>query len=202
MKKIIAFTGAGISKASGIPTFEDMGDLRNNLSRDFFSKNPIEFYELLLNMKNIIDNSKPNNAHIALTKFDIPIITMNIDGLHKKAGSKDIIEIHGNLESVYCKKCNEIYDFNKIKENIYCNNCKSILEPNIVLYGDMIPKYADAIELIEESTDLLVIGTSFYTSTANDFVYIAKRLGINVTIVNEKSEEVLDSVIKKILVQK
>ena len=153
-------------------------------------------------MKDIIDKSKPNNGHISLAKHNIPVITMNIDGLHKRAGSKDAIEIHGNLEYVYCKKCEKQYDFKKVKETVYCNNCKAVLEPNVVLYGDMIPKYSEAISLIEEGSDLLVIGTSFYTSTANDFVYIAKRQGIKVTIINERAELVLDNVIKEILTQK
>ncbi|QCX34686.1 hypothetical protein FDN13_13790 [Caloramator sp. E03] len=138
---LVALTGAGISKASGIPTFNEMGNLREKLSRSFFETNPEEFYKILIEMKEKIERAEPNPAHIALAKYNVPIITMNIDGLHKRAGSKDVIEIHGNLEYVECPNCNELYDFNIVKETIYCKDCNSLFQPNIVLYGDIIPLF-------------------------------------------------------------
>lgn len=82
MYDLVAITGAGISKASGIPTFEDMGDLRNKLTRSYFNSHPEEFYQGLLAMKETIDRAEPNPAHLALVEYNIPVITMNIDGLH------------------------------------------------------------------------------------------------------------------------
>lgn len=188
MKRIVAFTGAGISKSSGIPTFEEMGDLRTKLSRGYFNNNPQEFYNVLLKMKEMIDKAEPNPAHLALAKYNIPIITMNIDGLHKKAGSSNVLEVHGNLEYVYCKKCGTKYPYDIINKSLNCGDCDSLLQPNVVLYGDMIPNYHNGLVTIGESDHLLVIGTSFYTSTAGDYVNRARRAGIKVTIINEDSE--------------
>lgn len=186
---LVSLTGAGISKASGIPTFNEMGNLREKLSRSFFQNNPEEFYKILIEMKEKIERAEPNPAHIALVKYNVPIVTMNIDGLHKRAGSKNIIEIHGNLEYVECPNCNELYDFDVVKETIYCKKCRGLLQPNIVLYGDIIPLYFNAIDLIGSADELLVVGTSFYTSTAIDLVNRAKFAGIKVTMINENAEE-------------
>jgi len=188
MRDIVAITGAGISKASGIPTFEEMGDLRNKLSRDYFNNHPEDFYEALLNMKMFIDKAEPNPAHLALAEYRIPIITMNIDGLHKKAGSKEVLEVHGNLEYLLCKRCKDIYDFHTAEQSIYCPKCGEIYEPNVVLYGDSIRSYFEAIELVESCKRVLVIGTSFYTSTVNDFVLRAKMADIQIDIINKDAE--------------
>jgi NAD-dependent deacetylase len=188
MSKIVAFTGAGISKASGVPTFIELGDLRDKLSRSYFEDNTYDFYELLTEMKKTCDNAMPNPAHLALAQYNIPVITMNIDGLHKRAGSKTLIEIHGNLNNVICCNCKASYDFFVVEQSIYCKQCNALLEPNVVLYGDSIPRYYDALELISSAEELLVVGTSFYTSTASEFVGIAKRAGIKITIINDDAE--------------
>jgi len=186
--KLVALTGAGISKASGIPTFVEMGDLRNKLSRDYLERYPEDFYKTLLKMKDNIDKAKPNDGHIALVEYDIPIITMNIDGLHSKAGSKDVIDIHGNFDYIICRSCNKTYDFEYAKESIRCHQCNQVFDVNIVLYGDMIPRLYEAIDLISKAQKLLVIGTSFYTSTAGYLTDVARRNGIPVDIINENAE--------------
>ncbi|MDO6354813.1 Sir2 family NAD-dependent protein deacetylase [Caloramator sp. CAR-1] len=196
---LVALTGAGISKASGIPTFNEMGNLREKLSRSFFQNNPEEFYKILIEMKEKIERAEPNPAHIALAKYNVPIVTMNIDGLHKRAGSKNIIEIHGNLEYVECPNCNELYDFDVVKGTIYCKKCRGLLQPNVVLYGDIIPLYFNAIDLIGSADELLVVGTSFYTSTAIDLVNRAKFAGIKVTMINENAEENVPKYLKKLI---
>lgn len=188
MYELVAITGAGISKASGIPTFEEMGNLRDKLTRDYFNSHTKKFYEGLLKMKETIDKAKPNRAHLALAEHNIPVITMNIDGLHKKAGSQVLYEVHGNLEHVTCNKCNKTFDFYQVRNSINCNKCGSLLQSNVVLYGDMIRHYNKAIELIAASKEILVIGTSFYTSTVNDFVYRAKQSDIRVSLINKSAE--------------
>lgn len=185
---LVAITGAGISKASGIPTFEEMGDLRNKLSRDYFEVYPKEFYNALVTMKDTISKAKPNNAHLELAKHNVPIITMNIDGLHTKVGSKNVLEVHGNLDYVTCKSCKFRYNFDLVKSFIHCPECNEVLEPNVVLYGDPIRYYFNAIDLIGSSNHLLVVGTSFYTSTVVDFVDRAKMAGIKVSIINKDAE--------------
>ena len=199
MYDIVAFTGAGISKASNVPTFQELGDIRNKLSRQFFNSNTKEFYELLLYMKKITDSALPNPAHIALAKYNVPVITMNIDCLHKRAGSTNLIEIHGNLEYVFCPKCNKKFDFETVRESVYCNKCNEVLQPNVVLYGDSIPRYFDAINLIGLAKELLVVGTSFYTSTASFMVDRAEAAGIKVKIINENAENEVPSYLEKVL---
>ncbi|SET59270.1 NAD-dependent deacetylase [Natronincola peptidivorans] len=197
--KLVALTGAGISKASGVPTFDELGDIRDKLSREYFNEHPQEFYDILLKMKDIITSSKPNRAHLALAEYKIPIVTMNVDGLHRAAGSKEIIEIHGNLDYVSCKGCKEDYPFEILRKSIYCGGCNQLLEPNVVLYGDEIPQYFDAINLIDSSNRLLVVGTSFYTSTVNDLVFMAETAGIKVDIINAEAEIEVEKYLKEVL---
>ena len=201
MYDLVAVTGAGISKASGVPTFEEMGDLREKLSRGYFEGHPNEFYDVLLTMKKNIDNAIPNPAHSALVEYKIPVITMNIDGLHGMAGSENVLEVHGNLKQVLCNKCDKIYDFDIIRESICCPQCNELLQPNVVLYGDSIRNYYDAINLIGSSKQVLVVGTSFYTSTVNGFVNSAKNAGIKVSVINQNAEEEVKKFLKSQLIK-
>jgi len=195
--KIVAFTGAGISKASGIPTFQDMEGIREKLSIDYFLSNTKDFYDVLHMMKNNIDKASPNPAHIALAQYDIPVVTMNIDGLHKRAGSKHVVEVHGNFDYVFCMKCHKHFDFSYTKESLRCDECNGLLKPNIVLYGENIPRYFEAIEVICSADELLVVGTSFYTSTATMMVGAAQRSGIPVTTINMDAEHLVPEYLKK-----
>lgn len=187
MHTLVAFTGAGISKASGIPTFEEM-DIRDKLSRDYFNQHSEEFFRVLLEMKKTVDQAEPNPAHLALAHHHIPVVTMNVDGLHRRAGSQGVLEVHGNLEYVLCRKCNNKYPYEDLENSIYCHNCGEILQPNVVLYGDEIPLYFSAINLMGNARELLVVGTSFYTSTAWDLVGRVERAGIKVTTINANAE--------------
>ncbi len=200
MMKVAALTGAGVSKASGVPTFVEMGDLRDKLSRSFFNSHPVEFYQILNEMRTVTEGADPNPAHIALAKKHIPIVTMNIDGLHHKAGSREeeVIEIHGSLRKVYCPNCSKWYSFSVTEESIRCHDCTDvILQPDIVLYGDSIPRLHDAIKRVSNVDLLLVIGTSFYTSTATYVSDAAKRAGVEVEIINENAEELVPLILNK-----
>lgn len=195
--KIVALTGAGISKASGIPTFQEMGDLRQKLSRVYYRQNPKKFFETLVDMKMKCDKAKPNNAHISLAKYNIPIITMNIDGLHTKAGSTNVIEIHGNLDNVVCDNCSSVYNLEYTKENIYCPECDLVFDTNVVLYGDPITKYDKAMDLIMKADVLLVVGTSFQTSTAVELVKMAEKCDKEVEIINDDAEEYVEKYLEE-----
>ena len=98
--KIIALTGAGISKQSHIPTFMERPDVREKLFRSYAKRHPEEYNEVIQQLKANMNGAKPNDAHLALAEYKIPIITMNIDGLHRLAGS-DALELHGGLPDVY-----------------------------------------------------------------------------------------------------
>jgi NAD-dependent deacetylase len=202
MGDMVAVTGAGISKASGIPTFEEMGDIRDKLSREYFKANPKKFYEYLIKMKSYVDKAQPNPAHIALAEYEVPVVTMNIDGLHRKAGSKEVLEVHGNLDYVLCPKCRITKDFHVVEKSIYCEECGEIYEPNIVLYGDTIRSYSEAIDLIKSSNKLLVIGTSFYTSTVNYFMNRAQTAGLEIHVINKEAENEVPSFLRNVTVEK
>jgi NAD-dependent deacetylase len=113
---------------------------------------------------------------------------VNIDGLHKRAGSKQVIEVHGSLDTVLCTRCKKAFPFSYIAESMYCPDCNSLLRPDVVLYGEMIPKFYEAIEVIGSADELIVVGTSFYTSTATDLVGSAKAAGIKVKTINSNAE--------------
>ena len=168
---ILALTGAGISKASGIPTFQDIPGIKDKLDVDFRAQHPEEFGRVVQQMKDNMRGKEPNAAHRALAAHDIPIVTMNVDGLHQKAGSTTVIECHGNLEA-----------------------------GTMVLYGEQA-FYEQAFGLLQQATDaadkngqrkiLLVIGTSYETQFANAFVQSALYLGWALAEVNHDAEHLV-----------
>lgn len=158
---ILAFTGAGISKASGIPTFDEMGDIRNKLDRSFAKKNPKEYQKIIDDFVEICNSAEPNDAHYALAEYKIPVITMNVDGLHQKAGSKQVIGVHGNLPNIV----------------LYGDSAPSY-------------EYAYAwVDLLKPGDTFLIIGTSFYTNISSSLRDIAKNRGADVVIINNNAEE-------------
>lgn len=168
---VVAFTGAGISKESGIPTFEDMGNLREKLSRQFANTNPEEYNKIVKNLQDVCMKAKPNDAHKALAEYNIPVITMNIDELHQRAGSKDVIALHGRLPN------------------------------NIVLYGDPAPMYSRAYELIDKMQTgdvLLVIGASNYTRIAIDIRNMARYNGANIIEIQDNASKKVRDVLNSI----
>ena len=159
---IIAFTGAGISKASGIPTFDEQGDLRTKLDRYFANHHRKKFNKIMQQLIDTCKAAEPNDAHKALAEYNVPVITMNIDGLHNRAGSQYVIEVHGNAE-----------------------------KNNVVLYGDSAPKYTEALDIVDRlSKDdiLLIVGTSFYTSISSQIKHIAESNWAKVVIINDDAE--------------
>ncbi|MBE5781205.1 MAG: transcriptional regulator [Clostridiales bacterium] len=181
---LVAFTGAGISKQSGIPTFEEL-DNRHLLTRGFCMGHPKEFYDNLLMMERSIRDAQPNAAHLALAEKQIPIITMNIDGLHHKAGSQRVVEIHGSLRKVHCRRCKQDYPFRQIEEGCTCPICGKVFDHDVVLYDDPLPLLSVAQRMVAQAKELLVVGTSFYTSTSSFVVEYARSYGTRVTIINE-----------------
>lgn len=167
---ILAFTGSGISKESGIPTFEDMGNLREKLSREYANNNPVEYQNALNILIEASKNATPNGAHNALAKYGIPVITMNIDGLHQKAGSKNVVCLHGDVS-----------------------------EPNkIVLYGDPAPNYQmayDLVDLLRCGDIFLVVGASRYTSISEHLRLIALSNGARVVEIQDNASTKVDALL-------
>lgn len=167
--KIIAFTGAGISKQSNIPTFMERPDVREKLFRSYAKKHPKEYNEVIKQMKANMNGALPNDAHHALFDYDIPIITMNIDGLHQKAGS-NALELHGGLpEDDEMEYAYSLYN-----------------KP--VLYGDPAPNYQKAYDLVfslAKGDIFLVVGCSYHTAIACDLRDVAKRKGATIIEIQE-----------------
>lgn len=173
---IVFFGGAGVSTESGIPDFRSESGIFKALkkygatpeklvSHSYFLENTEKFYEYYKNHL-IYKNAKPNSAHIGLANLEIKnklksVITQNIDGLHQKAGSKNVLELHGNVNRNYCLKCNKEYDLDYIlnSKSIPKCSCGGTIKPDVVLYEEPLNNQvlANAIHFIL-SCDTLIIG--------------------------------------------
>lgn len=185
-QKVIFFTGAGISVDSGIPTFQEQQGIRDKLTRDFANEHPEEYKDTIRKMLNSCENAEPNAAHIAIAKTAFPVITMNIDKLHTKAGSQNVIEVHGVLPS---REQLEKDDF-------------SLIYDGIVLYGDIAPKYNDAIKLVKSleynNSYFVIVGTSFYTGISERLYKIARQRHAKIIIINDNASERVPMICKKL----
>lgn len=174
---IVFFGGAGVSTESGIPDFRSIDGLYNQvynyppetiLSHTFFMKHTKEFYDFYKN-KMLFLNSEPNKAHIALSELENihklkAVITQNIDGLHQKAGSQNVLELHGSIHRNYCVKCRRFYDVGVIADSIgipVCE-CGGIIKPDVVLYEESLDNEVmeKSIEYISSADVLIIGGTS------------------------------------------
>lgn len=175
--KVLFFTGAGISAASGIPTFQVQEGIRDKLTRDFANEHPEEYRETIRSMKEICDKAQPNAAHMAIAKYNFPVITMNVDQLHTKAGSTNVTEVHGVLPTI--KELNEP-DF-------------PLMYDKLVLYGDIAPQYEVATKMVKSleygNSFFIIVGTSFYTAISDVLHRLAKKQKAKVIIVNDNAVE-------------
>lgn len=186
-KNIVFFGGAGVSTASGIKDFRSKDGLYNEsykyppeeiLSHSFFLNNPDDFYQFYRNKLNCL-NALPNICHKYLTKLEKQgklksIITQNIDGLHQKAGSKNVFELHGTIYKNYCISCHKYYPPEKIfsEEKKPTCTCGNLIKPNVVLYEEPLEEeiVTSAIKSIKEADLLLVVGTSLTVYPASSFI--------------------------------
>lgn len=185
-KKTCVLTGAGISTESGIPDFRSPGGIWSRfdpyiLSRQALEAEPERFFTeglALLKEINGIKNKQPNKAHYLLAKLEQQgmiscIITQNIDGLHQKAGSSRVLEVHGNLNQAYCKQCRQQFDFNYLLDLSQTEvpprcACGGIIRPGVVLFGDPLgPDFQKAEQKAVQSDMMLVIGSSLEVSPVN-----------------------------------
>lgn len=174
--KVIFFTGAGISAESGIPTFAEMDGIRDKLSRDFARSHPVEYIQTIREMKEVCDKAEPNAAHIAIAKAGFPVITMNIDKLHTKAGSEHVIEVHGKLPT---------------EEQLNRGLFVAQEYGGIVLYGDSAPEYQTAGSLIDKlkykDSYFVIVGTSFYTTISSQALKWAQMRGAKIILINHNA---------------
>lgn len=205
-KNIVFFGGAGVSTESGIPDFRSKNGLYNQhdikfekydpeylLSRDCLYNNPKVFYEFY-RQKLDVRNVDPNVTHSVLAKLEEmgklkAVVTQNIDGLHQKAGSKNVYEIHGTTRINYCHKCNKKYSSDYLyspKERIPKCECGGLIRPAVTLYGEKLPNEAveKSIEAIKAADMLIIAGTSLQVYPAAGYVHYFK--GDHLVIINKE----------------
>jgi len=199
-RKIAVLTGAGISVESGIPPFRGKGGIWEKFDPveyahiDAFMQNPEKVWTVLLKeMKTIVDQARPNAAHLGLAGLEnrgkkVTIITQNVDGLHQAAGSTDVIEFHGNFAWHHCLNCRRRYASRQIDLSAMpprCD-CGGILRPECVFFGEMIsPDLLLRSRQISSRCDImLVVGTSAVVQPAAWMPVIARDAGAKVIEIN------------------
>jgi len=197
-------TGAGISAESGIKTFRDAGGLWEDHSIDQvatpegFARDPRLVWSFYNARRKAAQNARPNAAHSALARLEegrrVAILTQNIDGLHQRAGSKNVVELHGSIWEVRCVGCGALTCRFAIELPIlpHCENCGKLLRPHVVWFGEQLdPKVLDAaIGVVEECDLFLVIGTSAVVQPAASYPFLASRRGAPVIEVNKEKTPV------------
>lgn len=209
MKKLVVFSGAGISAESGISTFREANGLWEKYKIDevatpeAFNSNP----ELVLNFYNQrrmqIAEVQPNNAHTSLAQldkfFDVQIVTQNIDDLHERAGSKNVLHLHGKITEAKGTYSNEIVQigYRDIKLGDLDSNGFQ-LRPNIVWFGEDVPNYDLGINLIRQADILIVVGTSLNVFPAAGMIHYAPLSCAKIAIDPNLREEHLGKTFKVI----
>lgn len=196
---IVFFGGAGVSTESGIPDFRSKDGLYNQkykyspeiiLSHSFFLNNTKEFYDFYREKMNSL-KYEPNITHRKLAELEEKgklkaVITQNIDGLHQKAGSKKVLELHGSVLRNYCMKCNKFYDAKYVFEekNIPKCKCGGIIKPDVVLYQEALDYdvFEEAVKKISNADLLIVAGTSLTVNPACSLIQYFN--GKNLVLIN------------------
>ena len=202
---IVFFGGAGVSTESGIPDFRSKDGLYNQkykyppetiLSHTFFVNETKEFYKFYKDKLNAI-NFEPNITHIKLAELEKhgklkAVVTQNIDGLHQKAGSKNVFELHGSIYRNYCTKCKTFYGpeyiFGEDTADIpICTKCGGIIKPDVVLYEEGLDDdvVSGAINAISNAETLIVAGTSLTVYPASGLIRYFR--GRNLILINRDS---------------
>lgn len=189
---VAILTGAGISAESGIPTFRDKDGIWTKMdpnqlaSFDVFLRDPVLVSHWYQHRRKVAEEHKPNAGHLALAELEkfcksVTVVTQNIDRYHQKAGSKNVIELHGNIEENYCIRCKKFQEIPELKDNDVpkCKYCGDLVRPNVVWFGEMLPQ--DAIRKASETARncdvFFSVGTSTVVFPAAQFPLDAKNSG-------------------------
>ena len=202
INQIVFVTGAGISQESGIPTFRGKDGLWRNYDAmklatiDAFYDNPKLVWEWYNERRNNIFAAKPNNGHFAIAELEkhaeVTVLTQNIDGLHQKAGSSRVLELHGSIVTIKCTVCDYrediTSDFSEFPPLCKCGN---ILRPDVVWFGESLPLdvWKDAIKTASQCDLMIIAGTSLVVSPANTLPIYAKQNNAILIEVNPENTE-------------
>ena len=204
---IVFFGGAGVSTESGIPDFRSQDGLYSQqwkyppetiISRSFFDANPAEFYRFYRE-KLIIKNIEPNTAHFQLAKMEEKgklkaVVTQNIDGLHQKAGSRNVFELHGSTLRNFCMDCGAEYGIDFIAESgnspdklPHCAKCGGLVKPDVVLYEESLDQNVinGAVNAIKNADTLIIGGTSLVVYPAAGLIDYFR--GKNIVLINKSA---------------
>lgn len=201
-ENIVFFGGAGVSTESGIPDFRSADGLYNQkykyppemiISHSFYMRNPEEFF-VFYKDKMLFPDANPSVTHIKLAKLEQEgklkgVITQNIDGLHQKAGSKNVIELHGSVHRNYCEGCHKFYDLDYVinAKGIPVCECGRKVKPDVVLYEEGLDEknINDAVNLIKNAEVLIIGGTSLGVYPAAGLINYYK--GDKLVLINKSS---------------
>jgi len=188
-QNIVFFGGAGVSTESGIPDFRSSSGIYSNkeydeppetmLSRTYFFNNTEKFYDFYKN-KMLYPDAKPNDAHKVLAELEEAgklkaVITQNVDDLHRIAGSKNVIELHGNAHKNICLKCKKVFGVSyiiKSESSPLCDDCGGLIKPDVVLYEEQLNEQTvmSAVKHISAADMLIVGGTSLAVYPAAHYI--------------------------------
>lgn len=188
-KKIVFVTGAGISHESGIPTFRGKDGLWRKYDSmqlatiDAFYNNPKLIWEWYEERRKNILNSKPNPGHFAIAELEkykkVVVLTQNIDGLHQRAGSTNVRELHGSIIRIKCTVCDFKDEILTSFESLppKCKKCNNILRPDVVWFGESLPQDVWNQAIVESNSCevMIIAGTSLVVSPANTLPLYAKQ---------------------------
>jgi NAD-dependent deacetylase len=194
---IAVLTGAGISAESGVSTFRGSNGLWKNYraedlaTPEAYAKNPLLVWEWYKMRFETVVKAQPNAAHDALVKLarekQLTLVTQNVDGLHERAGSRDVLELHGNITKGRCERCGHLEPL-QVGFEIppMCERCGSRMRPNVVWFGETLPQvvFQKAIEAFSSCDVALIIGTSAVVEPAASLARLAKQQGAFVIEVN------------------
>lgn len=196
---LVAFTGAGVSAESGVPTFRGAEGVWKNFraeevaTPEAFARDPKLVWEFYNDRRDLLADLQPNPAHDTLAELQrrferFTLVTQNIDGLHALAGSRNLLELHGNLWRVRCTGCGQTWETvgEKLPAIPECESCGALLRPDVVWFGEALPEqvWNEAFTAVSQCEAILVVGTSAVVYPAAGLVEVARRHGAQVIEVN------------------
>lgn len=213
-EKVVVFTGAGISAESGIPTFRDQGGLWDQYrpeelaNEEAFRSRPDFVWQWYQWRRSLIRQAEPNEAHIALVEMEhmkpeFTLISQNVDGFHKLAGSQKLLELHGNIQLDKCIDCQQPYEQSTegLEEPPLCRECGGLIRPGVVWFGENLsPKVmALSAQAVSNCDFFITIGTSAIVQPAASLIYMAKQNGAYIIEINPNisaAEDIVDDFIR------
>ena len=205
-QRVVAFTGAGVSAESGVPTFRGAGGLWEGhpveelASPQGFCADPVKVWRFYEERRRNLAHVRPNPAHRVLARWQdrfprYTIVTQNVDGLHQEAGARGVLELHGSIWHVRCLGCDRDREERTVplpQVPPLCSECGAMERPAVVWYGEFLPEMvmAASFATIERCEVLVVVGTSAVVYPAAGFVEVAATAGAKVIEVNPEASRI------------